>query len=314
MIHNGLKRLTVSVLCATLTLAGCSRGTDQPTETERTLQAVEVPLPKIRLLESIQEADNKEFLLRYLSSDCRWNVNNDGGAIVADKRDTVGEGGICPDRNAQLDIRIRFGAYERMRPWLFSAIKEGTVGIVKIQDGPSEVRLPLWEPTGGYDKRVGSWLSLVGEGIGIEITEWSESQDRACTRGALKYLVSELPRIVQLPRGKDDAEYWYRVLPAGSLGDKQDMTVQYEFNEYFVTGFVNAGMKGYVTVRAIDVSGGKKILSEGIQYVGWSADRSIFFPFRVRVGTREVVPRQRLRFEVWSTPVDCDRLIMFQDP
>ena len=51
------------------------------------------------------------------------------------------------------------------------------------------------------------------------------------------------------------------------------------------------------------------------EYVGWSKDRSVFFPFRIPVYTYEGAPDdQKVRFEVWFTPTDIERRIMVKEP
>jgi len=309
-----------TILCATLALTGCRSTTDHPPETDRELQPVELPLPDISRLRDIQEAGNKEFLLRYLSSDSGWHVTYDWGGVVAEKRDTLGEGNFCLETKTQLDIWVLFGpSTERPAPWFREAFDAERVALVKLEAAPRSIRLPLWEsPDTG---QIGSCLLIAGDGIRIQIKQWHENRDRTHTRRALAYVVNELSRIMQLPAVEDTAKYWRQVLPEGSLGDKEAVTVVNEakgFREHIVKGFVNERERGYVTVRAFDASTGKEIVTrlEPVrEYVGWSKDRSVFFPFRIPVYTYEGAPDdQKVRFEVWFTPTDIERRIMVKEP
>ena len=321
MTHYDLRALGVAALCcATLVLAGSRAGTDHTRDMNRALEPVELPLPGIGHLKGIQEPGNREFLLRYLSSDSGWHVTYDWGGIVAEKRDTLGEGNFCLETKTQLDIWVLFGpSTERPAPWFREAFDAERVALVKLEAAPRSIRLPLWEsPDTG---QIGSCLLIAGDGIRIQILQRHENRDRTHTRRALTYVVNELSRIMQLAPVKDDAEYWRQILPEGSLADKQAVTVVKEpkrSRKYIVKGFVNQGEEGYVTIRTFDVATGKEImirLEPVREYVGWSKDRSVFFPFRIPVYTYEGAPDdQKVRFEVWYTPTDVERLIMTQEP
>lgn len=306
------RNIAAMLLCIGVAYVGCGRSGQQAAEQRHRTSAATIPVGGVAALRDIQKADNREFLLRYLSSDVRWRVTFDG-AVVADRRRVVGGDSICPDNTAQIDIRVRFEPYQHTPRWLATALKNNTAAVIKLQDAPTTVQLPLWtaKDSSGH---IGSCLVVSGDGIWIEIKEWSNYADRRCTQQALRYLASELPRILMLPRGHDDAAYWRQVLPSGTVGGKQESVVNEGIGgQRTVTGFLNAGQPGYVRVVVIDLATRREIPMErsgAVEYVGWSNDKSVFFPFSIDVWVNEATPLKPLRFEIRFNPSSAEKVIM----
>jgi hypothetical protein len=185
-----------------------------------------------------------------------------------------------------------------------------------VAQEPTAVKLPLWEPRDAWG-RWGSCLLVVGTSLDVEIKEYSDDERRDATRRALDYIVAEVSRILALPKGREDAAYWRMVLPAESLHTRPMFTVKAETPSKFVlTGFVNAGAKGYVRVRALNSLTREMVATEesaATAYVGWSTDQEIFFPFEATVWTDEASSPRQMEFQAWFTPCVHDRLLMVQD-
>lgn len=107
------------------------------------------------------------------------------------------------------------------------------------------------------------------------------------------------------------------MLPEQSLGDKQEVAVQEGIGgKHSVKGFVNAGSPGYIRIAVIDVArGGELPMEKGstTEYVGWSRDRRVFFPFSVDVWLDEAAPRKPLKFEVRFTSSNIEKALMATD-
>jgi len=268
------------------------------------------------VLSFLKKPENREFVFRYLCSDPRWRVTYEG-AVVADLREiSTHEASSSP--NCFIDIRIRFGPYERSSPpLLVSALKKNAVTFVEPQES-IKVSLTLWESELNSEY-VGSYILLGGDSIWLEIEEWSTDKKRLATHEAIIDVISELERILKLPRTPDEPGYWQEVLPAGTANPKPQISVTGGFyTSRVIRGFINPGEEGYIRVKVFDVQTNQEIdviktELRRTEYVGWSADDSVLFPFEVIYSPGDDRVTDPVRYEVWFYPTAGRLLIEKED-
>jgi hypothetical protein len=148
-----------------------------------------------------------------------------------------------------------------------------------------------------------------GQDVWIEVLEWSKDETRSGTRQAIENVVAELAKVVAMPTDVDTGEFWRSVFPSGGVAESASLVVERQayYEAYKIHGFINPGEPGVVMVRAFEASTGQELGEVAAslyrtEYVGWSKDKSVFFPFECFYHAPDTGTEELVRFEAWFYP------------
>jgi hypothetical protein len=131
-----------------------------------------------------------------------------------------------------------------------------------------------------------SFLELnLGNNIWIDVQDTAHRRSRKGTVTAFNYVAT---LIESASKGKN--MLYQELLADGSIkikNDKQNFSVitDVEIGPGFVTGYMNTGEKGYITLAAYDDQTGKllqELRSNPESFIGWSANSTEYFYFAKR--------------------------------
>ena len=184
---------------------------------------------------------------------------------------------------------------------------------------PMVREVALW-PAPDASKQLGSYMMIAADGVFIELLEWSKDETRSASRAAIVDVVAEIARIAELAAEPESADFWRGLFPEGGVATKASLAVQEEAHgHYTIRGFVNPREEGLIRIRAFDVRSGAEIQAEKAamrrsEYVGWSEDEGVFFPFESYYDAPDVGEDTTVQFEVWFYPVRGTRLLATTRP
>jgi hypothetical protein len=235
----------------------------------------------------------RDRLLRQLAASSAWHVGQERGLIVATRIDAQEGETAETDSNFGIQMRLFLGGYR-----LAGDIEQ--VGLGKA--GVTEVKLPIFPDKylAGSDSRL---EVVAGEGeafVGIEIFELSKDEQRKLTREALSRVVGELETFKQKSAEVEENGFIQALTPVGSVVNMEgpgSLKVEDGMQKgiYEVSGYLNPGEPGYITIEVIYNKTGIPIAHEimairTMQYVGWSKDPRQKFAFKTEVTLNEMVP------------------------
>jgi len=205
-------------------------------------------------------------------------------------------------------LRIRFSAYRVPPPWFADAMKEGRLAIRQAGE-PAIMNVPLWKSSDAS----GQWGSCIVIDItkecSIEVVEWRKWEARSASRRAIENVITEVGNAMAMSKDVDSGDFWRKALPSGAVAEKMCLIVDATSwpHEYRIHGFINGGERGIVTVRVFDpdtdeVIGEMVASMRRSEYVGWSGDKDVFFPFECTYYESETGKEKPVRFEAWFYP------------
>ncbi len=157
-----------------------------------------------------------------------------------------------------------------------------------VKPGAGKVKLPL-TPAIDSSRRLNSLATIEGGKLTVSIYESSVERDRALTRQAVLELCAELTAVRDNIAEIEEKGYCSKSLPPGSVRRSTTdlpLEIRDEFHEgmYVVSGYVNPGEKGYISLRVFHVPSGEELDGDvhswsTVQYVGWSRRPEDKFPF-----------------------------------
>ena len=241
----------------------------------------------------------RDRLLRQMAASSSWKVGMERGLIVA-TRQTLSKNNdekMAPGtENYGTNVRIFLGGYRVTRDL-------EQVGLA--QAGEMNTRLPIvknkYLPSPATDSILGIHAGEGENSVAVEISEMSADDQRKMTRDALVAVMSELEAFKKANDEVEKEGFIKGITPAGSVIETDGpglLKVDDGFQKgiYNISGYINPGEAGYITLEAIHVKTGQPIAHESmamrtLQYVGWSKDPRKKFHFSSEVTLNEMVPR-----------------------
>lgn len=287
--------------------------------TPKDIVAFQYNIPKLNL--DIFSEDRKDILLDYLTKSSKWHVFPLSGRIVAARRSDSKTCNLAYKTSSDSKFA---GMISYPQISLFGSAVDAPdsmwyypVQISKANDN-SRVELSLEKvfDSSGSKNSFGSKLIIESKNKKLTVTadEISKDTPRVNTTKFLNATKEQLDKLANIPSTENKVDE--SLLPAGSivLSDHPIISIQnegdFESGVYKVSGYINEGEKGLITLKVIDKNH-DRIISRAYftesEYVGWSTNPMQKFNFclQVKLWARFGNPeRAESEFQIWFKPAD----------
>lgn len=153
-----------------------------------------------------------------------------------------------------------------------------------------------------------SWFWLKGEGIALEIFEQTKKAQREYTR---KYLSDVCGELEQLEDISINDSIIHLLAPGSSIhGENNTFEIidGMQPGIYRATGFINAGIKGHIYIKAFDKESGNRLSKsrtmEKVEYPGWSPNlnEKFHYQFEFTIYEGDWSTKYPVTIELWFKP------------
>lgn len=257
----------------------------------------------------------REALLRHLSASTDWRVTASWQRVgPQEELERVFEATRRPTRILASGNRIQHRSYSLTVVLRFASSPPSnwcTESYALAGAGDEDVNVPLL-PTPHQSGSFGSTLIVQGDSVLLRIVEHSRSPQRWLTKKALREVGEELVAVSGNVEVIMRDGYLKKLTPTRSIDDSAGGAAL-EIEEgptrgvYWVSGYVNEGEKGYISLRTFHARTGKELDANvnswrTAEYVGWSAAPSERFFFGCQLEAPRYLEEEESRMNATDPP------------
>jgi hypothetical protein len=254
-----------------------------------------------RVMDDFADPDLNQALRDYLAASSEWRVGLEGRyGQIARRRTPKGR----PNENVQVHVALGFDLDSlpaNTHPVLDSAARAGQASVEVCQRGHAD-----------DIGRIGTSLLVTSPRVWLNIIEWNHQTARTGTSAAIQEVAETLNKVKSHAQAVLSGEYAEGMLPPGSACRQAQDSVNVAEETtgiYTVSGYVNAGERGYLSMSIRNATTGDLLTSdlraaEGREFVGFSRDpqQKFYFETEMMVDLGETGVDIPARFELWFTP------------
>jgi hypothetical protein len=267
----------------------------------RTPETVLIDCSPLANLDDFSDPNLKRALFRYLAASKSWRLMEEGDVPTAQFKEHWGnEPSIIASGDNHLQLYIHFGPF----------VSETRIRLSSFAIAGKPDQSIHLEPSPDASKTLGSAVFIKSPGVWLQILESNVKPERELTAASIKE-VSKLLDKVKQNKAKILAGDYHEILPKGSssFSDKDTLIIKPsgELGIYAVSGFVNPGEEGYITLEVHRVGSAESLIHpahEVTEYVAFSSNPNLRFSYEleVQIDVGEVNGKYPTQFEIWFHP------------